>query len=183
VRDMIGCAGMIAAIAFLLGLIGSLFVNEVNLFQRLMIALMPAALGFVAALLLLTRDRLRHTATMRDVRRMLLARRDVNDDEFIAQFPAADATFLAQIRQALSQFFDVPAEKIYATDNLNKDLRFSTFEPAIHCYVVYHILNAHDMAHQAFKFNTADLSDIADLAQEIQRVLDRCKNANRRANF
>jgi len=87
---MIGCAGMIATVAFIFGAIGSLFATQANLAERLMLALMPAAFAFVAAMILFTRDHARHTSTMRAVRKMLLARNDVNDHDFLTQFPDAD---------------------------------------------------------------------------------------------
>ncbi len=110
-RDMIGCAGFIAAVPFIFGIIGSLFATEANLVERLMIALMPAAFVFVAALILFARDRGRHALTKRAVRRMLLARNDVNDSDFFAHFPDADSKLMAQIRQAISLFFECPSGK------------------------------------------------------------------------
>jgi hypothetical protein len=169
---MIGCAGMIAAVAFIFGVIGSLFATKASLTERLMIALIPAACAFVAALILFTRDHARHTSTMRAVRNMLLARNDVNDHEFFAHFADTDSTLIAQTRQAISGFFDVPAKKIHATDRLHNDLRFGTLEPAFHSFVVYHVLNVRNVVPHPFTFNTADLTDIGDLAKEIQRVLD-----------
>lgn len=171
-RGMIGCAGMIAAVAFVFGIIGSLFATEANLAERLMIATMPAAMAFIAALILFSRDHARHTGTMRTVRQMLLARHDISDGDYLAHFPDADSILVAQTRQAVSQFFDVPAEKIHPNDNLRKDLQFETLEPRFHSFVVYHVLDARNVAPQPFTFNTGDLTDLGDLAHEIQRVLD-----------
>ena len=175
-RAMIGCAGMIAAVAFIFGVIGSFFATQANLAERLMIALMPAALAFVAALLLFTRDHARHTSAMRAVRRMLVARSDVNDHDFFARFPDADSALIAQTRRAIAQFFDVPPQKLRAADSLHNDLQCGTLEPAFHSFVVYHVLNARNVEPQPFALNTADLDDIGGLAQEIQRVLDGLDN-------
>ncbi len=169
---MIGCAGMIAAVAFVFGIIGSLFATEADIGERLMIAVMPAAIAFVAALILFARDHARHTSTMRPVRQVLLARQDVNDHDFFAHFPDADSTLITQTRQAISQFFDVPAQKIHPTDDLRNDFQFDTLEPSFHSFVVYHVLDVRNVAPQPFTFNTGDLTDVGDLAKEIQRVLD-----------
>jgi hypothetical protein len=175
---MIGCAGMIAAVAFVFGVIGSLFATEASLGERLMIALMPAAMAFIAAFLLFSRDHARHVATMRSVRRMLLDREDINDSDYLAQFPDADSTLIAQTRRAVSEFFDVPVQKIHPTDSLRKDLRFDTLEPGFHSFVVYRVFAARNVEPQPFAFNTSDLSNIGDLSNEIQRVLDSFKSAN-----
>jgi hypothetical protein len=169
---MIGCAGMIAAVAFIFGLIGSLFATEATFGQRLIMALMPAAMAFVATLILIARDDARHAGTMRAVRQMILARPDVSDHDFLAHFPGTDPTLIAQTRQAISQFFDVPAQKIHPTDNLHHDLQFNTLEPSFHSFVVYHVLNARNVAPQPFTFNTGELTNVGDFAEEIQRVLD-----------
>ena len=171
-REMIGCAGMIAAVAFVIGVIGSLFASEANIGERLMMASITAALAFVAALILLARDYKRHTSTMRSVRQTLLARQDVHDRDFLAHFPGLDATLIAQTRQAIAQFFDVPAAKIHPTDHLRNDLRFETFEPNFHAFVVYHVLDARNVQPQMFSFNPGSLTDVASLATGIQRVLD-----------
>jgi len=169
---MIGCAGMIAGVAFVFGIVGSLFATEAGLAERLMIALMPAALAFIAALLLFARDHARHTATMRMVRQMLLARQDISDGDYLAHFPEADSTLIAQVRQAVSELFDVPAQKIHPTDSLRNDLRFYALEPYFHSFVVYHVLAARNITPRSFTFNTGALTDIGDLAKEAQRVLD-----------
>lgn len=176
---MVGCAGMIAAVAFVFGMIGSLFATEANFGERIMIAFMPAAFAFVAALILCARDYARRTSTMRTLRQMLLARHDVNDDDFVSHFPDADPALVTQTRQAISQFFDVPVQKIHPTDKLQDDLRFDRLEPGFHLYVVHHVLDARKVAPRPFTFHTGGLTGVGDLAKEIQCVLDRFENAER----
>lgn len=171
-RTMIGCAGMIAAVAYVMGIVCSLFAREVTASERMMMAVFPAVMAFVAALILFARDRSRHVAARQTVRDNLLPRQDVNDDEFFAHFPKNDPTLIAQTRRAISLFFDVPAEKIHPTDNLQNDLEFSTLEPGFHTFVVYHVFNARNVAPQPFWFKTSNLTDVGDLAKEIQRILD-----------
>ena len=85
-RGMIGCAAMIASVAFVFGLIASVFATEANLAERLMIALMPAIMAFVPVLILFSRDYVGHTQTVRRVRAKLLARDDTSEDEFSRRF-------------------------------------------------------------------------------------------------
>jgi hypothetical protein len=172
VGGMIGCAGMIAAVALILGIIASLFSTEAPFPERLTIAIGPAGMAFVAALLLLTRDRARHVSAVKAVRQMLLAREDVSEAKFMAHFPDADPTLIAQTRQAVSKFFDVPAQKIHPTDDLRSNLQFDALEPGFHSFVVYQVLADRNVAPQPFWFKSGGLRDIGDLAKEIQRVLD-----------
>src|SRR5207249_3734495 len=143
-----------------------------------LIALMPAAMAFVAALLLFSRDYARHARTLRRVRTKLIVRDDSSDDEFSRQFPNADFTTMQQTRHAIAQFFNVPVAKIHSTDTLDGDLEITTLEPSFHSFVVYHVLNVRNVQPQPFAFNTGNLNDIGDLVAEIQRVLDGIARSN-----
>ncbi len=123
-RQTIGCAGIIATVAFLIAIIASLFATETDLGQRLLIALMTAATAFVAAVILISRDRRRRAAVVQSVRQMLLDREDVSDTDFANHFPDHDPTLIVQTRQAVAEFFEVPAVKLHPTDGLRKDLKF-----------------------------------------------------------
>lgn len=169
---MIGCAGVIGAVAFLFGMIGSLFATEATFAERMMMALMVAGMAFIAALLLCLRDEAQDWATRRSVRRMLLDRQDVSDAEFVKHFRDTDPTLIAQTRRAVAEFFNVPVQKIHPTDTLRNDLKVDTLEPGFHSFVIFHVLGARNVEPQRFVFHTGDLADIGDLAREIQRVLD-----------
>ena len=171
-RVAIVLATIIAAIAFVFGLIGSLFATGASFAERIMLAAMPAAMAFAAALALFARDHWRYASVVRAVRQVLLARDDVTDAEFSSYFPDSDSVLLGQIRQAVSVFFDVPAAKIHPTDDLRRDLRCDKLEPSLHSFVVYHVLNARSIAPQSFVFHTIALNGFGDLVKEIQRVLD-----------
>lgn len=171
-RAMIGCAGMIAAVGFFIVGIISLFVPGGTIGERLLVAAAAAATVFVAAILLLARDHMRHAAALRRVRRMLLAREDANGRDFASRFAYLDAELVAQTRDAVSAFFGVPAAKLRHTDRLRSDLQIDAFEPTFHSFVVYSILAARSIAPQPFTFCTAELTDVGDLANEVQRVLD-----------
>jgi len=168
---MFGCAGMLALVAFILASIVSLFTSA-TLGGRLTLAIMSGTMTFLAALLLLARDRWRFTSTIRSVRRTLLARQDVSEAEYLKHFPASDPSLVVQTRQAVAAFFNVPVQKIHSKDNLRKDLGFESLEPGFHSFVAFHVLAARKVQTQSFLFNTGGLVDIGDLANEIQRLLD-----------
>ena len=169
---MIGCSAMIAVVAFVFGAIGSLFVSDATFTERLMFALMPAAMTFIAAFFLGYRDQALHRTAMQTVRKRLMTRADLNEIDYLAHFPNSDSTLLAQTRRAVSQFFDVPPEKIHPSDRLREDLQFDRLQPSFHTFVVYHVLEARKVTPQPFAFHTRDLADLGDLANEIQRILD-----------
>jgi hypothetical protein len=169
---MIGCAAVIGIVAFVIGLVATLIANDPAFPHPLIAGALTGATTFVAALVLMARDSTRHNTAMRTVRQMLLTRQDVKEDDFIVHFPNSDSALLTQTREAVSRFFDVPTQKVHPTDNLRKDLQFDVLEPNFHSFVVFEVLNARNVVPQSFSFNTGDLADIGDLANEIQRVLD-----------
>lgn len=171
-RESLGCAGTFAAIAFVFGLLGSLFATGASVGVRLSLAGMFAAIVFLALLILIGKDQLRYTMAMKAVRRKLLAREARNDDDFPARFPDVDPTLLAQTCEGIARFFDVPIESIRAADDLHRDFRFGAFEPSLHAFVVFHVCEARNVWPEPFRFDTRNLNDIGDLAREVQRVLD-----------
>jgi hypothetical protein len=170
-----GCATIVAVVAFVFGLIGSLFATTATLRERLLIAVGVAVIGFAAALILGTRDHTHRAATFRRVRRMLLARNDVTESDFSSHFPEVDPTLLGQIRNAVSEAFRVPAAKIHPGDNLRCNFRCDVLEPGFHLFVVCHVLNARKVTpapRQLFTFHSAALNGFGDLVKEIRRILD-----------
>lgn len=178
-RDMIGCSGIIAGVAFLIGIIGSLFATKASFGERLMLAFMPAIIAFIAAMMLCAKDYWQHASAMWLALRRLLARPDVNEQDFLERFPDADPALIVQVREAISRFFSVSVQKIHPADNLQKDFRFDVLDPGFHFFVVDYVLNARSIAPQSFIFKTNGLTDIADFMEEIQCVLDGFDVANR----
>lgn len=176
-QTMFGCAGAIALVAFFLGGIASLFATEANLYQKLFMALIPGVMAFVAAFLLFLRDHIRLRRTLRTVRNTLLSRKDVEDQDFCKYFPNIDYTLLTQTRKAISLFFDVPPQRIYPTDRLHDDLKVDALDPVFQFHVVGYILHVRNIIiPQPFTFTVANLIDIGDLANGIQRVLDKLED-------
>jgi hypothetical protein len=169
---MIGCAAIIGIVAFVVGHVSVLIANDPTFPHPLITGGMTGGMAFIAALILFARDGGRHTGAIANVRQALLDRTDVADAVFCRHFSNADPTLVIQIRRAISQFFDVPVEKVHSTENLHTDLQFDDLEPGFHSFIVSHVLKARSVEPQPFTFDTGDLTDIGDLTNEIQRVLD-----------
>ena len=166
---LICAAGFIVACT--LPFVWLLFWSEAILADRLIIALMAGVSTFVAALILFTRDRARHFSTLRVVRKNLLARDDIHEQEFLAHFQEADSQLIAQIRLAIGKYFDVPPQKILANDSIPDDLQIGKLEPDFHSFVLCQIFHFRNIEPKRFTFNTASLAHIGGLYKEIQRIL------------
>ena len=171
-RFLIGCSGALALVAFVIGFAVSLFVRDVTWTDRLMMAVMPAVITFFAALLLSSRDAVKHSGTVRSVRNALLAGDDTSDDEFVSSRPIDDATLLLETRKAISRFFDVPTDKICRDVRLIHDLHVDSLEPSFQFYVVNSVIASQQIEPQPFGFSMAGLETIDDLTDAIRHVLD-----------
>lgn len=172
ISGMFGCAGMLALIALPFGLIGALFVREAGWRERLLLACMPSAMTFVAALLLMGRDHLSNIVRISSVRRKLQSRRDVTAAEFVEPFPDCEPALLADIRQAIAEFFAVPPEKIHPTDDLQNDYLASFNGAPLHSAVMSAVFEARGVW-PGVKFRPDKLKTVGDLARKIQRSLER----------
>jgi hypothetical protein len=168
----IGCATIVAAVAFILGLVGALFAHEASVAERFMNAGIMAAMAFCGVLILGTRDLVRYKATIRADRRKLLAQENVTDAEFLSHFSDVDPALILQIRLAVAALFQVPAEKVHPSDSLQDDLRLNILEPGFHSFVVAHVLKARNVAPQPYVFHSVALKGFNDLVKELQRILD-----------
>lgn len=172
-RILVGCSGAIALVAFVVGGAASMLVRNISWTERLIIATTPAAIAFVAALLLFSRDRARHSAILCSVRNRLLAEADVTDDGFVSLRPIrCHRGILLETRKAISRFFDVPAGKINRDVRLIRDLHVDKLGPAFHCFVVDSVMASKQIAPKPFRFSTDGHETIDDLAVAIQNVLE-----------
>lgn len=176
-RVIVGCSTLLACAAFLIAFIGALIVVEGSLTEQLAMSFMASAFTFVAALILSSRDRVRYAYSMRSIRQMLLNRHDTSELVFSEQFPTVEPSLVSQTRHAIAHFFDVPPEKIYATDDLRRDFQFELLEPAFHSVVVFHVLKARRIEPDAFMFNSGTVSTLADLMIELRRIIDGLESA------
>ncbi len=168
---LIGYSGAIALVIFAIGGAVSLFVRDASWTDRLIMATMPAAITFVAVLLLSSRDHAKNSATMRSVRNRLLAGTDTTDDDFVSLRPFNTTAILLETRKAISRFFDVPACKINRDVRLIQDLHVDKLEPAFQLYVVDSVIASQQIAPKPFGFSMVGLDTIDDLAVAIQNVL------------
>ncbi len=133
---LIGCSGAFALVAFVIGFAVSLFVRDATWTDRLTMAVLPAALTFVAVLLLSSRDSVQHSSTMQSVRSALLAGDDTSDDDFVSSRPFENATLLLETRKAISRYFDVPTVKVSRGVRLIHDLHVDKLERSFQFFVV-----------------------------------------------
>jgi hypothetical protein len=175
---MIGCAAVLAVVPLALGSIIALFMTDAPVGSRLIVATMPAAITFVAALLLAASDNARHRSNINSVRKLLLSRNQVDDATFCLYFPDADPEMLTLTRDGIAHFFGVPSACIHPTDQLDPDLRFTSLEPAFHTSVTFHVLAKCGAIEAPFTFRSHRVSDVATLAKEISRILKRLPNVS-----
>lgn len=131
---------------------------------------MPAAIMFVAVLILISRDNARYRRHKLAVRKMLLLRKEMDDFEFCSQFPNIDGSFLRLTREGVASFFEVSVGCIHPTDQLDKDLYFKELEPSFHMFVTYYVLTRSSVIDAPFVFHADGLSDVGSLASEISRI-------------
>ena len=175
-RQTIGCAGLLAIAPLLIGSVVALFMTDTALPGRLSIAIIPAAVTFVAALLLWFADDARHRRHFTAVREMLLSREEIDDAAFCAHFSGVDPEILCLTRQGIGTFFDVPPASIHPTDKLDPDLHFTYLEPAFHTCVTFHVLAERGAIGAPFTFRSHRVTDVGTLASEISRILKRLPN-------
>lgn len=168
-RGMIGCAGVLASIAFVLGLPFSFFFTVDHWSHRILIACLPAAFTFLAAIALCLRDHFAHSRNMAVVRRFLLRRADTPDKEFAVTNP--NPKILIETRDAIAKYFDVPAAKLQPNDDLRNDLRADKFEPSFQMYVVDSVIANTTDNPQPFMFGLDGITTIVDLSAAIENVL------------
>ena len=169
-RGMIGCAGILALVAFILGLLFSFFFTVDHWSHRFLIACMPAAFTFFAAILLCLRDQSAHSEHIAVVRRSLLQREDTPDDDFVTSNP--NAKLLIQTRDAIANYFDVPAVKLSPNDDLRNNLRADKLEPSFQMYVVDSVVADNTNNPQPFSFGLDGITTIVDLSAAIEDVLN-----------
>jgi len=170
-RGMIGCAGALALVAFILGLPFSFFFTVDHWSHRFLIASMPAAFTFVATILLCMRDHSSYNESTALVRRSLLDRADTSDDEFVALISNSDAKLLLQTRDAIAEFFNVPTCKLLPDDDLRTVLLADKLEPSFQMYVVDSVIAKNTDNPQPFMFGLDGISTIIDLSAAIGDAL------------
>lgn len=169
---MFGCAGAFAAIAFTIGFVFSLCSDfDGTADKHLLAGTVVAAITFVAVLVCAHSDYAIRKEKVREVRKKLLGRSNLSDEDCAAHFPETDSTLLAQTRHAIAQFFDVPASKIPVGD-LHTELQLTKLEPEFHTFVFLQVFAARHVVPLPYRFQTDDFRTIGDLASKIQRLLD-----------
>jgi len=169
---MFGCAGLLASIAFIFGVPFSFFFTVNHWSERFLIAIAPAGLTFIAAVLLFLRDHSSHENSIAIVQALMSTRADTPDDNFIAGVPDSNSEVLLQTRKAIAEFFDVPIRKLRPNDDLRAVLHADKLEPAFQMYVVDSVIAKNTKDSQTFAFGLDGLSTIVDMSAAIEDVLE-----------
>jgi hypothetical protein len=171
--SQLGCAGMVAVVALVIGGIGSLFVADATLAERGLIAIGVAAAAFVAAWLLAGDDQARRKEAVRSIRRTLVERQGLADAEFASQIPGGDRALGIQVRRAIAAYFQVPSEKIFPSDELRRDYQYDLLGPGFELYVVEHVTTARCIESRDFVvLRSRDVKNVRDLCAEVQQIID-----------
>jgi hypothetical protein len=171
-RQLMGCSGAIALLAFVVGLAVSLFVVDAGWIDRLMVAAGVSMAAFIAAFVLSSDDAAQHAATVQAVRTRLLVAADSSEEQFLASRPYDDTQLLLETRKAIARFFDVPDTKIPRDVHLLDDLQVDRLDPSFWFHVVNSVVVAQHATPTPFTFNIAGLQSIDELARAIEKVLD-----------
>ncbi|WP_417386278.1 hypothetical protein [Gimesia sp.] len=171
-RVLLILSGLLAVVAFVIGFVASLFIPDLTWIERLGVAMIPAFCTFFAAILLFTRDSVRYSATMQDIRKNLLNSPDTTEEQFLSARPVEDPSLLLELREAIAQFFDVPVFKVARDVDLISDLHVEQLEPTFQFAVVRPAITSRQKEPQPFGFSTTSLRTIDELVKAIHEVLD-----------
>jgi len=169
---MISFAGIFAGIAFVIGFVACLFWPGQSFLFRVYCASIPAAITFVASILLMVRDRRRNEANHLAIRAVLMAREDLSDEEFGIRFPGEDSKWVVQVRNAIATFYRVPEAKIRPDDDLDSVLGFGTFEPQLLIYVISVVFAENGIAPHPVTIRLDHLHSLSDLAFELKCLIE-----------
>lgn len=126
---------------------------------------------FLAVLLLATGDLYKQWRLQRSVRKRLLAREDLADDEFFAPFTKFELEIARHSRTYIAALFRVPEAKLRPTDKLNRDYEFDVLGgvPSTSLYVLER-LGRTLRPNTPIAENVEELKDFRDLVIEIHRI-------------
>ncbi len=119
-QGVLGCA---IPLAIVLGLVafGLTFLSDdLTITGQLLIAVGAAVVTFLVSGYLVIQDRWEHRVAMRRVRERLAAKSDQDDRAFCDEVLPVEAQFATAVRRQIAKFFDVPPEKIHASDTLEE---------------------------------------------------------------
>lgn len=170
-RGMFILAGILASVVFLISLPFSFFADVNHWSGRLLVASLPAAMTFVATILLCLRDHSEFKRHMIDVQHLLMERSDTSEDDFINSSPEQQRLTLLQTRVAIAEYFDVLPSKILATDDLRTVLRADKLEPSFQFFVIDSVIAKNTDKREVLCFGLEGLLTVADLSKAIEEIL------------
>lgn len=173
-RFMFG--GIIAFIAFIAvfitSFVSALLSRETSQTSPLVNAAAVAITTLISALLLTVYDDAKHKATIRTVRRRLLAAEALAEEQLQGVPPHQGSAILLETRRKISRFYRVPIEKVSDSLRLVEDLSVDKLSPAFQYAVVDGVLASQEIVARHFHFSLRGLETVRDLADAIQRIVD-----------
>ncbi len=170
--SQLGCATLIAVVAFVVGGIGSFFFDDATLAERGLVAIGIAAAAFIAAWLLARDDSAQQNAARESVRQMLADRQGISDDEYAAQFPDTELALVMQVRNAVAEFFDVEVAKILSTDDLRRDYQYA-LGWGVEVAVIESVCAERGLQVPPFYLiRDSEVTNVATLTEKMKRILD-----------
>ncbi|MFO0958625.1 MAG: hypothetical protein U0800_14545 [Isosphaeraceae bacterium] len=162
---MLGCSGILAAIAFVVAFVVTLFL-PIDFGLRLGLAGMVAGIVFLAALLLCLGDHDRDEGRRGIVRRWLDSRAEIDSEAFLASVRPEDQDLALCLREGLARFFGASPMKIAIDDPLSS-YDFEGFMPVIYMRTLGPAIRSLG-AECCGKFPRQPLVTFRDLIQEVR---------------
>ena len=157
----------------ILSCIFSLVLQDFSWTQHLVTACMPAAMTFLAAVILCLKDSARQSAALRSIRSSLQRLPDTSDEEFISAKPTDERELLLQIRGAIARFYGVEPTKIRRAVRLDEDLNIDQFAPTFPFSILTSIIPKETLQQQKLvSYSVQNLVTIDELAVEFRKQLD-----------
>ena len=163
-------SSIVAAVALMFGFVGSLFASKASLFEKLILATMPAGIAFLAAMMLFLRDQFRYDRAIRSVQKKLLNRTDVTPEDFLLCFPNHVESVLISIRNALAKFFDVPQEKIHPEDDFTIDYQILSLSPGFQFFVTSAVFTELNIEEIPSTFHIYTHNNVSEVAEEVEKA-------------
>ncbi|WP_146504630.1 hypothetical protein [Rubinisphaera italica] len=125
---------------------------------------------FLANFLLMLRDYSQFKKYNTRVGDMLRSLDDQSDEHFLAAHPTENSDLLLKIRQAISDFFEVPSTKIHRDAHLIDDLNVHKLQPSFQFSVVNTVISSQPDKQNSFFFCMDDINTIDEFAQAIANI-------------
>jgi hypothetical protein len=178
----IGCAAMIGLVFFAVSFVVGFLFDAGTIGDRLGFSAMFGGIAFLASVLLWWRDRRQFTAAKQRAQKRLLDLDDLDDDRFLQEMPEHEAELCLQVRQAIAEFFAVPAAKIHPTVQFREELECEVVGLSFNSFVVYRAMQLRGVSPQhCVVFQHASTESLSEFIGKVARWMDAACQPNSEA--